>query len=176
MDYKDTLLLPATDFPMRANLPQNEPKRYQKWENENVYSKLTRQKKADFTLHDGPPYANGHLHIGHALNKTLKDIIVKHNFFKGLSVRFTPGWDCHGLPIEQEIEKALGKEKKDSLKKEDVREHCRDHARKFVSIQKDEFKKMGVQADWAKPYVTMDFKFEANIYRSLCEVAKAGLS
>ena len=175
MDYKDTLLLPATDFPMRANLPQNEPKRYQKWENENVYSKLTRQKKADFTLHDGPPYANGHLHIGHALNKTLKDIIVKHNFFKGLSVRFTPGWDCHGLPIEQEIEKALGKEKKDSLKKEDVREHCRDHARKFVSIQKDEFKKMGVQADWAKPYVTMDFKFEANIYRSLCEVAKAGL-
>jgi len=175
MDYKDTLLLPATDFQMRANLPQNEPKRYAKWKEEAVYTSLTRGKKADFTLHDGPPYANGHLHIGHALNKTLKDIIVKHNFFKGSSVRFTPGWDCHGLPIEQEIEKALTKEKKDALQKEEIRELCREHARKFVSIQKEEFEKMGVVADWKKPYVTMDFKFEANIYKALCEVAKAGL-
>jgi isoleucyl-tRNA synthetase len=175
MDYKDTLLLPATEFAMRANLPQNEPKRYESWQKNGVYESLKRGKKADFTLHDGPPYANGHLHIGHALNKTLKDIIVKHNFFGGASVRFTPGWDCHGLPIEQEIEKALGKEKKDALKKEDIRELCREHARKFVAIQMGEFEKMGVQADWAKPYVTMDFKFEANIYKALCEVAKAGL-
>ncbi|MDD3467982.1 MAG: isoleucine--tRNA ligase, partial [Campylobacterales bacterium] len=109
------------------------------------------------------------------LNKTLKDIIVKNSFFKGKSVRFTPGWDCHGLPIEQEIEKALGKEKKDALKKEEVRGLCREHAKKFIGIQMEEFKKMGVQADYAKPYVTMDFKFEANIYKALCEVAKKGL-
>ncbi len=175
MDYKDTLLLPATEFPMRANLPQNEPQRYEAWRKNGIFESLKRGKKADFTLHDGPPYANGHLHIGHALNKTLKDIIVKHNFFKGASVRFTPGWDCHGLPIEQEIEKALGKEKKDALKKEEIRGLCRKHAGKFVGIQMGEFEKMGVQADWGTPYVTMDFKFEANIYKALCEVAKAGL-
>ena len=178
MDYKETLLLPKTTFAMRGNLPQNEPKRYAKWFEEDVYTKMKAKREGapDFTLHDGPPYANGHIHIGHALNKILKDIIIKHNYFAGKSVRFTPGWDCHGLPIEQQVEKKLGgKAKKEALSKAEVRGLCRKHAEEFVGIQKEEFKKLGVIADWEKPYVTMDYKFEANIYRALCEVAKKGL-
>jgi len=177
MDFKDTLLLPSTSFAMRGDLAKNEPIRYKAWQDANIYNtmKNNRQGKTLFTLHDGPPYANGHLHIGHALNKILKDIIVKFNYFNGRKSLFTPGWDCHGLPIEQEIEKAIGKDKKDAMAKKDVRELCREHASKFVGIQRDEFKNMGVVADWAKPYVTMDFKFEANIYSALCEVTKQGL-
>ncbi|MGD9655777.1 MAG: isoleucine--tRNA ligase, partial [Sulfuricurvum sp.] len=178
MDYKDTLLLPTTNFPMRGNLTQNEPIRYAKWFETNAYEKMKRLRKdaPSFTLHDGPPYANGHTHIGHALNKVLKDIIVKHNYFNGKSVRFTPGWDCHGLPIEQQVEKKLGgKQKKEELETAKVRELCRAHANEFVNIQRDEFKKLGILADWENPYVTMDFKFEANIYRTLCAVAKKGL-
>lgn len=175
MDYKNTLLLPETAFPMRGSLPEAQPKRIEKWLENGVYEKLKRGKSADFTLHDGPPYANGHLHIGHALNKTLKDIIVKLAYFSGKSVRFTPGWDCHGLPIEQEVEKALGKEKKDAMDKPATRELCRAHAKKFVEIQKNEFIKMGVTADFDKPYITMDYAFEANIYRSLVEIAKQGI-
>ena len=178
MDYKETLLLPKTDFQMRGNLAQNEPKRYQKWYNNDVYSKM-KQLRSDaepFTLHDGPPYANGHIHIGHALNKILKDIIVKHHYFNGKSVRLTPGWDCHGLPIEQQVEKKLGgKQKKEQLSTGEVRKLCREHAAKFVDVQRDEFKTMGIIADWEKPYLTMDYKFEANIYRTLCDVAKKGL-
>ncbi len=178
MDYKETLLLPNTTFAMRGNLPQNEPKRYVKWETQNVYGKMKKNREGApfFTLHDGPPYANGHIHIGHALNKILKDIIIKHNYFNGHSIRFTPGWDCHGLPIEQQVEKKLGgKAKKEALSTAEVRKLCRDHATKFVDIQRDEFKKLGIIADWDKPYVTMNYKFEANIYRTLCEVAKKGL-
>lgn len=178
MDYKDTILLPKTDFPMRGNLPENEPNRYTKWSQDNVYGqmKVNRKDANDaFTLHDGPPYANGHIHIGHALNKVLKDVIVKYNYFQGKSVRFTPGWDCHGLPIEQQVEKNIGKEKKDSLPKSKIRELCRQHASKFIDIQRSEFKQLGVIADWENPYLTMDFKFEANIYRELCNIAKQGL-
>ncbi|MBA3025436.1 MAG: isoleucine--tRNA ligase [Sulfurimonas sp.] len=178
MDYKETLLLPTTDFAMRGNLVQNEPKRYASWDENKIYQKMkTKRKDAPaFTLHDGPPYANGNIHIGHALNKVLKDIIIKHNYFDGKSVRFTPGWDCHGLPIEQQVEKKLGgKQKKELLETAEVRKLCREHAAKFVEIQKGEFKQLGVIADWENPYVTMDFKFEANIYRTLCSVAKKGL-
>ena len=178
MDYKDTLLLPTTDFAMRGNLINNEPQRYASWDANKVYEKMKANRKGapKFTLHDGPPYANGHIHIGHALNKVLKDIIVKHNYFNGKSVRFTPGWDCHGLPIEQQVEKKLGgKQKKELLETAKIRELCREHAAKFVAIQRDEFKTLGILADWEKPYVTMDFKFEANIYRTLCSVAKKGL-
>ena len=178
MDYKDTLLLPTTDFAMRGNLINNEPKRYASWDANKVYEKMKANRKdaPKFTLHDGPPYANGHIHIGHALNKVLKDIIVKHNYFNGKSVRFTPGWDCHGLPIEQQVEKKLGgKQKKELLETAKIRELCREHAAKFVAIQRDEFKTLGILADWEKPYVTMDFRFEANIYRTLCSVAKKGL-
>jgi isoleucyl-tRNA synthetase len=135
-------------------------------------------KRADaemFTLHDGPPYANGDIHIGHALNKVLKDIILKYNYFQGKAVRMTPGWDCHGLPIEQKVEEKLGKSKKEAMPTQKFRELCRAHATKFVDIQRDSFKELGIIADWENPYVTMDFKFEANIYRTLCEVAQKGL-
>ena len=188
MDYKDTLLLPKTDFPMRGNLPQNEPKIYERWQKDcAAYHKMrslratnTHNPQRTFTLHDGPPYANGNLHIGHALNKILKDIVIKTHFFNGDAVRYTPGWDCHGLPIEQQVEKSLGKDaqgkaKKDTLPKSKIRELCRAHAAKYLAIQADEFKQMGVLGDFENPYKTMDFAFEANIYRTLCEVAKRGL-
>jgi len=177
MDYKDTLLLPKTTFPMRGNLPANEPVRYKKWFENAIYKKMKKNREGceSFTLHDGPPYANGDIHIGHALNKILKDIIIKYHYFQGKSVRYTPGWDCHGLPIEQKVEEKIGKEKKDALAVSKFRELCRDHATKFVNIQKEEFKNLGVVADWENPYLTMDFKFEANIYRTLCEIAKKGL-
>ncbi len=177
MDFKDTLLLPKTDFPMRGNLPQNEPKKYQAWFDADMYEKMKAKRVGAemFTLHDGPPYANGDIHIGHALNKILKDIILKYNYFQGKAVRMTPGWDCHGLPIEQKVEEGLGKEKKESIPTEQFRALCRAHAAKYVEIQKEGFKSLGVMADWKNPYVTMDFKFEANIYRTLCEVAKKGL-
>ncbi|MBA1432602.1 MAG: isoleucine--tRNA ligase [Epsilonproteobacteria bacterium] len=178
MDYKETLLLPTTSFAMRGNLINNEPKRYAAWDKKKIYHKMkaNRAGAESFTLHDGPPYANGHIHIGHALNKVLKDIIIKHNYFNGKSVRFTPGWDCHGLPIEQQVEKKLGgKKKKEQLETAEIRKLCREHAAKFVDIQRDEFKTLGIIADWEKPYVTMDYKFEANIFRTLCNVAKKGL-
>ena len=177
MDYKETLLLPKTDFPMRGNLPTNEPKRYSAWFDADVYGQMKRKREDAelFTLHDGPPYANGDIHIGHALNKILKDIILKYNYFQGKAVRMTPGWDCHGLPIEQKVEEKLGKAKKEAMPTEQFRALCREHAAKFIDIQREGFKSLGVIADWENPYVTMDFKFEANIYRTLCEVAKKGL-
>ncbi len=177
MDYKDTLLLPKTKFPMRGNLPNNEPKRYKKWYDEKLYEQMkVKRDGADmFTLHDGPPYANGDIHIGHALNKTLKDIILKYNYFQGKAVRMTVGWDCHGLPIEQKVEEKIGKSKKEAMEVSKFRELCRNHASKFVNIQRDSFKKMGIMADWDNPYLTMDFKFEANIYRTLCDIANRGL-
>ena len=177
MDYKDSLLLPKTAFPMRGNLPQNEPKKYKQWDEQKVYDKMKKNREgaASFTLHDGPPYANGHIHIGHALNKILKDIINKFHYFDGKSIRYVPGWDCHGLPIEQKVEEKIGSTKKKELPKSKLRQLCRDHAGRFVDIQKDEFKKLGVIADWENPYLTMDFKFEANIFRELCAIAKQGL-
>ncbi len=177
MDYKETLLLPKTAFPMRGNLPTNEPKKYQAWFDANIYEQMKSKREGAqmFTLHDGPPYANGDIHIGHALNKILKDIILKYNYFQGKAVRMTPGWDCHGLPIEQKVEEKIGKAKKEAMPTEKFRELCRAHAAKFIDIQKEGFKSLGVIADWENPYVTMDFKFEANIYRTLCEVAKRGL-
>ncbi len=177
MNYKDTLLLPNTAFPMRGNLPEKEPKRYKAWfEEKDVYQKMisNRTGAASFTLHDGPPYANGNIHIGHALNKILKDIIVKSHYFAGENVRFVPGWDCHGLPIEQQVEKKLG-EKKKSIPITTIRRLCREHAEKFVAVQSEEFKALGVVADWKNPYKTLKFAFEADIYRTLCAIAQKGL-
>ncbi len=177
MDYKDTLTLPQTDFAMRANLPNNEPLTYERWREDRVYKKmlaLRAEAGEEFALMDGPPYANGHLHIGHALNKILKDIIVKWHYFQGKRVYFTLGWDCHGLPIEQQIEKALGDKKKD-LSTTEIRALCREHAQKFAQIQSEEFRSLGVVGDFENPYKTMDFKFEADIYRALVKVAKNGL-
>lgn len=177
MDYKETLILPQTTFPMRGNLPQNEPQTYAQWKENNLYERLKNANKGakSFTLHDGPPYANGHLHIGHALNKILKDIIVKYHYFKGENIRYTPGWDCHGLPIEQQVEQKIGKDKKDSLEKTKLRELCRNHAQKFIEIQSEEFQALGVLGDFSNPYKTMDFAFEAQIYRLLIALVKEGL-
>ena len=177
MDYKDTLILPNTDFPMRGNLPQNEPHVYQKWREDSVYTRMRDRatSKQSFTLHDGPPYANGHIHIGHALNKILKDIVIKLHYFQGQKIAYTPGWDCHGLPIEQKVEEKIGKEKKDTLPKTQIRELCREWARDFIEIQSKEFQDLGILGDFTHPYKTMDFAFEADIYRALCEIAKKGL-
>ncbi len=162
---------------MRGNLPNNEPKRYKAWFEANMYEQMKKNREGAemFTLHDGPPYANGEIHIGHALNKTLKDIISKYHYFQGKAVRFTPGWDCHGLPIEQKVEDKMGTAKKESLPVSKFREICRTTAQKAVDSQREGFKQLGIMADWENPYITMDFKFEANIYRTLCEVAKKGL-
>ena len=178
MNYKDTLLLPNTQFPMRGNLPNNEPLKYKKWVDEKAYARMQENRQDAqkiFTLHDGPPYANGNIHIGHALNKILKDIIVKYHYFQGEGVKYLMGWDCHGLPIEQQIEKKVGTAKKEQMSESAIRELCREHARKFVNIQADEFKMLGIVTDYSTPYVTMENKFEANIYRELCEVIHAGL-
>ncbi len=177
-NYKDTLNLAESPFAMRGNLPTNEPKVYAKWRECDSFA-LMGAKREDlpksFTLHDGPPYANGHLHIGHALNKILKDIVVKYHYFQGERVFYTPGWDCHGLPIEQQVEVALGKDKKDTMPKKEIRALCREHAKKFVAIQSDEFQNFGVLGDFKNPYKTMDFGFEADIYKCLCAIARQGL-
>ncbi|MCI6988083.1 MAG: class I tRNA ligase family protein, partial [Campylobacter sp.] len=177
MDYKDTLFLPQTDFPMRGNLPQNEPDKFKQWYDDGVYEKMKQKRdgvNASFCLHDGPPYANGHLHIGHALNKILKDMIIKTHYFFGEKIDYVPGWDCHGLPIEQQVEVKLG-EKKKSLSTAKIRELCKAHALEFVNIQKDEFKSLGIIGDWDNPYLTLKFNFEADIYENLCKIAKKGL-
>ena len=178
MDYKDTLFLPTTDFAMRGALPQNEPARFKAWYDERkIYEKMKAKRKGasvSFNIHDGPPYANGHLHIGHALNKILKDIITKTHYFFGEEIRYVPGWDCHGLPIEQQVEIKLGERKK-SLSKAQIRELCRQHAKEFIDVQRNEFKDMGILGDWNDPYLTLKFEFEAEIYKALCQIAKKGI-
>ena len=178
MDYKDTLFLPTTDFAMRGALPQNEPARFKAWYDERkIYEKMKARRKGasvSFNIHDGPPYANGHLHIGHALNKILKDIITKTHYFFGEDIRYVPGWDCHGLPIEQQVEIKLGERKK-SLSKVQIRELCRQHAKEFIDVQRNEFKDMGILGDWDDPYLTLKFEFEAEIYKALCQIAKKGI-
>ncbi len=168
MDYKATLNLPKTDFPMKANLKDLEPKILSRWHEEGIYRLLLEQKKNGirYILHDGPPYANGHIHIGHALNKILKDIIVKFKTMEGFSCPYVPGWDCHGLPIEHQVLKNLGP-KKDRMGRLEIRRLCREYAGKFVDIQREEFKRLGVFGDWENPYLTMAYGYEATIVREL---------
>ena len=162
-DYKDTLNLPKTDFPMRAGLPKREPEWLTKWENIKVYDTLRQKKsRSSFILHDGPPYANGHLHIGHALNKILKDMVVRSQQMMGKDARYIPGWDCHGLPIEWKIEeqyRSKGKNK-DDVDIIDFRQECRKFAAGWVETQREEFKRLGVMGKWENPYLTMDFHAE----------------
>ena len=148
MEYKDTLNLPQTDFPMKANLPQREPEMLNAWQANGLYAAMETEGKDKplFVLHDGPPYANGHIHIGHALNKVLKDIVLKVKRMEGFRAPYVPGWDCHGLPIELQVEKNLGS-KKHQLSKLEMRKLCREYAAKFVAIQRDEFKRLGIQGD-----------------------------
>ncbi len=170
MDYKETLNLPKTPFPMRGNLPVKEKEMLAFWDEIRLYQQLLdlSADRPSFILHDGPPYANGNIHLGTALNKILKDIIVKSKFMAGLRADYIPGWDCHGLPIEHQIEKNL-KQKKENLSKLEIRHRCRAYARSFVDIQREEFKRLGVIGDWQHPYITMDYLYQAAIVE---EIAK----
>jgi len=172
MDYKKTLNLPHTDFPMKANLVKKEPEILKKWEQEDIYSIIRKTSKGrpTYILHDGPPYANGNIHMGTAFNKVLKDIIIKSKQMDGYDVPYVPGWDCHGLPIEWQVDHELG-DKKLEMTQSEVRKRCRDFAGHFIKIQRDEFKRLGVLGEWDNPYLTMNYKYEATIVREFGKFA-----
>jgi isoleucyl-tRNA synthetase len=175
MEYKDTLNLPATDFPMKANLYQREPEMLAKWQAQDLYGQMERagEGRPLYVLHDGPPYANGHIHIGHALNKILKDFVLRVKRMQGFHAPYVPGWDCHGLPIELQVEKNLGS-KKSQVTKLEMRKLCREYAAKFVAIQKEEFKRLGIQGDWENPYLTMNYEYEGLTAGELAKFAHNG--
>ena len=175
MDYKDTLNLPKTDFPMRANLPNREPEILKHWQQINLNDQLEKanQGKESFILHDGPPYANGHLHMGHALNKILKDVIIKSKRMQGFFTPYVPGWDCHGLPIELMVDKKLGKKKRE-MSKADFRRQCREYAKVWVKTQGEEFQRLGIFGDWENPYLTMTPDYEATTARELARLVERG--
>jgi isoleucyl-tRNA synthetase len=174
-DYKNTLNLPKTSFAMKANLPQNEPARLERWRGMNLYELIRRKSagKPKFVLHDGPPYANGKIHIGHALNKTLKDIVVKSRTMLGFDSPYVPGWDCHGLPIEHAVDKELGSKKRD-LSPAEFRRACRQFAAKYIDVQREDFVRLGVFGDWDHPYTTMSFDYEADIAEALGRFFQTG--
>ncbi len=170
-DYRPTVFLPKTDFPMRGNLPTNEPKRLAQWEEQDLHGQIREARKdaPKFVLHDGPPYANGSIHIGHAVNKVLKDIVIRSKGMLGFDAPYVPGWDCHGLPIELKVEEKFKKKKR---KKEDItdsefRAECREYAAGQIDVQREEFKRLGITGDWENPYITMDYAFEANTVREI---------
>jgi isoleucyl-tRNA synthetase len=177
-DYKNTVFLPATDFPMKAGLPELEPKLLARWQAMDLYARLRADAKGrpQFLLHDGPPYANGHLHLGHALNKILKDMVIRCQQMTGKDAPYVPGWDCHGLPIEWKIEEryreaGLDKDKVDPVA---FRTECRHFAEGWIEVQRQEFQRLGVAGDWNNPYTTMDFRAEAQIVRELSKFVLAG--
>jgi isoleucyl-tRNA synthetase len=177
-DYKSTVFLPQTDFPMKAGLAEKEPKILARWEEKDLYGKL-RESRAGaerFILHDGPPYANGDIHMGHAMNKVLKDIIVRSQSLLGKDAPYVPGWDCHGLPIEWKIEEEYRKKKlnKDEVPAQEFRAQCRAYADKWVDVQKAQFKRLGVMGDWDNPYLTMKYEAEATIVGELLKFAESG--
>ena len=174
-DYKATLHLPATEFPMRGDLPKREPQTLARWEADGLYAQLRANAKGRplFVLHDGPPYANGAIHLGHAVNKILKDIIVKSKYVAGFDAPYVPGWDCHGLPIEIAVEKKYGKVGV-KLDAEQFRQKCREFANEQIDIQRKDFKRLGVIGDWENPYRTLDFKFEADEIRALAKIVANG--
>ena len=183
-DYSDTLYLPKTDFPMRAGLPQKEPEILARWEREGLYGQLRRAGagRPKFVLHDGPPYANGNIHIGHALNKILKDLVVRSEQMAGKDSNYVPGWDCHGLPIEWKVEeenyRRKGKAKPDFSDAKAMvafRRECRATAEHWLSVQREEFKRLGVVGDWDHPYSTMSYPAEAQIAREIFKFAANGL-
>ncbi len=173
-DYKKTLNLPATTFPMKASLTQNEPKILARWTEVDAYGAMIRANDGQqpYVLHDGPPYANGHIHIGHAMNKILKDIIVKHRNMTGRQAQYVPGWDCHGLPIEHKVEQELGD--KDKFSVLEIRQKCRAYALKYLDIQREEFKRLGVLGTWDNPYLTMTPDYETATARELANFYRIG--
>ncbi|HSA94513.1 MAG TPA: isoleucine--tRNA ligase, partial [Acidobacteriota bacterium] len=174
-DVKSTLNLPQTAFAMKASLAQKEPEMIRTWEKERLYERIieSRQGRTPSVLHDGPPYANGHIHLGTALNKILKDFIVKSKTMQGFLSPYVPGWDCHGLPIEIHVDKLLGERKK-TMPVAEIREECRKYALKFIDIQRNEFKRLGVLGDWENPYLTMNPRYEAEVLRLLAAFFAAG--
>ena len=177
-DYRATVSLPRTDFPMKAGLPKHEPALLERWRATSLYERLraASEGREPFVLHDGPPYANGHIHIGTALNKILKDVINRSQQMMGKNATYVPGWDCHGLPIEWQVEQAYIKAKKN---KDDVpiiqfRHECREFAEKWIDIQRDEFIRLGVIGDWDHPYTTMDPTAEAQIVREIIKFLMNG--
>ena len=177
-DYKDTVFLPKTDFPMKAGLAAKEPAILERWARLGVYDRLREQRagRERFILHDGPPYANGDIHMGHAMNKVLKDIIVRSQSLLGKDAPYVPGWDCHGLPIEWKVEEQYRAKKlnKDEVPVAQFREECRAYAQKWVDIQRPQFERLGVMGDWADPYLTMKFEAEAAIVGELLKFAESG--
>ncbi|NQT22944.1 MAG: isoleucine--tRNA ligase [Candidatus Omnitrophica bacterium] len=174
MDYKNTLNLPKATFPMKANLPSREPEILKFWEEEDIYSAIRKlRKKKKYVLHDGPPYANGNIHMGHALNKILKDIVVRYKTMRGFDSPYVPGWDCHGLPVEHQLLKELGISKGD-IDQVEFRKKARDYAMKFVAIQREEFKRLGVFGDWQRPYLTLSHEYEAEIIKSFSTLVNEG--
>jgi len=174
-NMKDTLNLPATSFPMKANLAQREPEILARWNEEDIYAQIRKARAASpsFVLHDGPPYANGHIHHGHVLNKILKDIVVKSKTMAGFNSPYLPGWDCHGLPIEHGVDKLLGGKKK-QMTTAQVIEECRNYARKFIDFQRVEFRRLGILGEWDDPYFTMKFSYEAEIARQFAAFVRGG--
>ncbi|MDB5737678.1 MAG: isoleucine-tRNA ligase, partial [Sphingomonas bacterium] len=177
-DWRDTVFLPKTDFPMKAGLAAKEPAILAKWEADDLYGTLRRERagKERFLLHDGPPYANGDIHMGHAMNKVLKDIIVRSQSLMGKDAPYVPGWDCHGLPIEWKVEEQYRAKKldKDQVDPVAFRAECRAYAQKWVDIQREQFKRLGVMGDWADPYLTMKYEAEAAIVGELLKFAETG--
>jgi len=175
MDYKKTLNLPKTTFPMKANLGEKEPEILEKWEKLNLYQLIRRtsEGRKRYMYHDGPPYANGHIHMGTAFNKILKDIIIKSKQMAGFDVPYVPGWDCHGLPIEHQVDLELGS-KKSEMSQTEIRQSCRKYAEKYIDIQRNEFKRLGVLGEWERPYLTMNYNYEATIIREFGKFALNG--
>jgi isoleucyl-tRNA synthetase len=183
-DYKDTLNLPRTDFPMKADLVAREPQRLEKWQQEKLYEKIQAVRKSGekFVLHDGPPFANGDVHIGTALNKILKDIIVKYKTLRGFSAPYIPGWDCHGLPIEFKVSQEMRKNQKsedgslkpDSFSSAEIRKACEAYARKYIDLQREQFKRLGVLGDWENPYLTLNKEYEADELRLFADIVGKG--
>ncbi|MBD3296702.1 MAG: class I tRNA ligase family protein, partial [Candidatus Omnitrophica bacterium] len=176
VNYKKTLNLPKTKFSMKANLPQREPETLKKWEKERIYDRVLESRKGSgktFILHDGPPYANGHIHMGHVLNKILKDICVKQYAMKGCYAPYIPGWDCHGMPIEHALLKEMRMSKHD-IDQVEFRKKAYKYAMKFVKIQAREFKRLGIFADWDNPYLTLTRDYEADILTSLADLYEKG--
>lgn len=173
--YSDSLNLPSTDFPMRGGLAKREPEFLAKWEERDLYGEIQKRRKdaPSFILHDGPPYANGDIHYGHILNKLLKDLVIKYKSMAGFRTPYVPGWDTHGLPIELAVDRELGKKKRDMSRLE-IRQACRKYAEKFVDIQRDQFKRLGILGDWDNPYLTLHKSYEASIVKALAAFAKAG--
>ncbi|MCK4519198.1 MAG: class I tRNA ligase family protein, partial [Candidatus Omnitrophica bacterium] len=174
-NYKDTLNLPQTQLPMRANLPQREPEILKRWQEMDIYKAILTSSgdRPRYVLHDGPPYANGHIHMGHVLNKVLKDIILKYKTMRGYSCPFIPGWDCHGLPVEHQLFKELGMTK-DEISRGVFRKKAKKYALKHVNIQRKEFERLGVFADWDNPYLTLNNNYEAQIVKSFSRLVKKG--